>query len=279
MEHPRCTIFYFSGTGNTAWASRKLAAFLEEGGMPATAVSIEGLSPGEAESLADGSSHIFFGYPIYGSDVPEPMKDFLRSLPPLGLRVFGGFCTQEMFSGDGVRVMGHFLRVSQSGARIAYARHVWMPNNISIEKYGFSVERNPGKLRRIFDRAETVLHKFAADIVAGQEVRQGLNLGSQLLGLIQRVPFRLMYPGLMGCMAIDTDTCSGCDICRRICPMGNIQGVPGNPGYRAGKHCCLCLRCYNYCPENAVRYRGTRAKGKPYQGPEGTLEELLERSK
>ena len=245
--------------------------------MPATAVSIEGLSGADAAALAEGRSHVFFGYPIYGSDVPEPMKDFLRGLPPLGLRVFGGFCTQEMFSGDGVRVMGHFLRASQGGARIAYARHIWMPNNISIEKYGFKVERDPVKLTRIFDRAEAVLRKFAADILAGQEVRQGMNLGSRLLGLIQRGPFRLMYPWLMGCMSIDRTRCTGCDICRRICPMGNIQGEPGNPDYQAGKHCCLCLRCYNYCPSGAVRYRGTRAKGKPYQGPEGTLKELLDR--
>lgn len=294
MGNTRCIIFYFSGTGNTAWAARKMAEVLTQGGMPAEAHSIDGLTPEDAARLAGEAGHVAFGYPIYGSDVPQPMKDFLRRLPPLGLRTYVGFCTQEMFSGDGVRVMEPFLRNSQGPVRIAYARHINMPNNISIEKYGFKVEQDPDRIKAHFDKAEARISAFAKAILEGWELRQGMNLGSRMLGFIQRGPFRLMYPGLMGCMSIDSKKCSGCAICFRICPMGNIRmaeearehgdekkdhadGHKDHVVYEAGRNCCLCLRCYNYCPENAVLFRGTRAKGKPYQGPEGTLAELLEK--
>ena len=117
-----CIIFYFSGTGNTAWLARKLAQALTRGGMATEAVNIERLDPVSAKAAAGDCGHIGFAYPIYGSDVPEPMKRFLRRLPPLGERTYFGLCTQEMFSGDGVRVMESFLRSSQGPVRIATVR-------------------------------------------------------------------------------------------------------------------------------------------------------------
>jgi ferredoxin len=270
----KCTIFYFSGTGNTAWACGRLAKALNAGGLDTTLVNIEEVKPKEAPAICAGDEITGFCYPVYGSDLPQPMKTFLTGLPHLdgtvGDRKYFGMCTQEMFSGDGVRAMMPFLRASQWNVQVDYARHILMPNNISIEKYGFRIASDPVKLSRIFRAADERVASFAQSILHGEKIRQGMNLGSRFLGFIQRGPYRLIYSWLMGSFSVDHNKCNRCDICRQICPMGNIS-----IDYEIGRNCSLCLRCYNYCPREAVLYRGSRGKGKAYQGPEGYFEKLL----
>ena len=139
----KCTIFYFSGTGNTAWAAGRLAKALKAGGLEVALVNIEEMEPKEAAVICAEDNITGFCYPVYGSDLPQPMKNFLKGLPPLagvtGGRKYFGMCTQEMFSGDGVRVMMFFLRASQGDVRVDNARQSLIPNNSSIEKYGFGL--------------------------------------------------------------------------------------------------------------------------------------------
>jgi len=40
---------------------------------------------------------------------------------------------------------------------------------------------------------------------------------------------------------IDPEACRACDLCRRACPTGAIEGAPGKPPYRI--HHRLCIRC------------------------------------
>ncbi len=74
-------IFYFSGTGNTWWASNEMVRQFEKLGRPARAFSIEVLSINEAIELIQDSDIVGFGYPIHGSDLPVPMKNFIEQLP------------------------------------------------------------------------------------------------------------------------------------------------------------------------------------------------------
>ena len=53
--------------------------------------------------------------------------------------------------------------------------------------------------------------------------------------------------------------CISCGLCARGCPMRNIRMVGETPVW--GNNCALCLRCYHYCPRNAVAY-GDKTVGK-----------------
>ena len=81
------TIFYFSGTGNTWWCAEKIAETFRTAGNDATARSIEQLSPDETARMVETSDLIGLGYPIYGSDLPQPMKDFILEKLPVRFRL------------------------------------------------------------------------------------------------------------------------------------------------------------------------------------------------
>lgn len=53
---------------------------------------------------------------------------------------------------------------------------------------------------------------------------------------------------------IDPDLCRACDLCRRACPTGAVQGTPRNPPYRILQDLCIrCGACLEACPFGAVR--------------------------
>ena len=134
-------LFYFSGTGNTRYVANAIATALPA----ATVYSIEDLDPSAADDLIARSDLVGFGYPIYGSDLPKPMKDFLSALSPIPGKPVFVFCTQWIFSGDGARAAKHYLK--HTGYDIRWAEHFLMPNNVcvSIMRYFFIYTNEIGR--------------------------------------------------------------------------------------------------------------------------------------
>lgn len=264
----RTVIFYFSGTGNTWWVSETLARHLRDGGAPAQACSIEQLQPGEAERRIRQSDVVGFGFPVYGSDLPQPMKDFIGSLPvfPEEIPCFV-FCTQWIWSGDGARTGADLL--GPHGFRVLWGDHFLMPNNVSVGLVRLPYTNDPGKLEAVRERNSRKIGGLARRILSGTPRRRGFSPVSLLLGSLQRAPFRRAFHRLRDDIHPDPARCTGCGYCIRVCPSGNLLLEGGRVSTRGT--CVLCMRCYNFCPESAIQYRGrphdTRRRGVPYRGP------------
>lgn len=273
----KAVIFFFSGTGNTWWVSQQLSKRLGENGMETEAVSIERVSPAEVGKLMAGCDIAGFGYPIYGSDLPEPMKDFIAGLEPVNGREAFIFCTQYLYSGDGALAGAHFLR--RKGFTVKWGEHFPMPNNVCVTVIPFPFTNNPEKLARKLHGAGRRIKRFAARIAAGKPFRRGFNPVSSLLGSLQRIPFRRAFKRLRNDIGIDPERCRNCGICARLCPSGNLISE-GDKIFTRGS-CIICLRCYNFCPHQAITYRGRPHKitrGIPYRGPVEGFDPLILRN-
>ena len=125
------SIFYFSGTGNTWWASERIAEELTTHGFRANAHSIEQVTAKEVAAMIEKSSIIGLGFPIYGSDVPRIFHNFIRTLPRQKVqKPVLGFVTQMAWSGDGMNFLEEEL--ISLGYRIRWAAEFNMPNNIAL---------------------------------------------------------------------------------------------------------------------------------------------------
>ena len=266
-------IFYFSGTGNTWWASNRFALKLKELGFNAETCSIE-ISKTAINQRFEKADLIFLNYPIYGSDRPEIVKNFIKCMPDTKTKIpFGIICTQLMFSGDGAWL--EHKTIEQKGYKINWALHLKMPNNISIPGFPFRYTNEKSSLNNILQKAEKRLLKIAVFVSAGKSFKQGTTIFSNLLGLIQRGPYRHMYKSLQNDVSINPETCTKCGKCIKLCPVGNIkfadEAIGGFPEFQA--HCNLCLRCYSFCPTQAILYMAKPFKPKsdgrsvPYRGP------------
>jgi len=73
------TLFYFSQTGNTRRIARAMAEVFSEAGYSARTLSLKKALPEDALD----ADVIGVGSPCFSSQAPTPIKNFLRSLPPI----------------------------------------------------------------------------------------------------------------------------------------------------------------------------------------------------
>jgi ferredoxin/flavodoxin len=280
MDKGTLPIFFFSGTGNTWWVADRLAEALAERGFETQLLSIEQVTPAQTAEAIDRGALLGIGYPIYGSDAPLIMQEFIARLPetqqPKPVLVFA---TQAVWSGDGAYFMRRLFE--SKGYAVRWSVTFNMPCNVCLDM---------GLLLNLFfsslkAKPEDALKRVSrlADRVA--QDRPWIMGRSTLLsmGWMQRVPFRkTMSYWQSGILSVDPELCNGCGRCQRLCPVENITLEEALPHF--GDRCNLCLRCFNYCPQLAVLAFGKPFNTKwfgeqPYQGPDPEFrpEQLRER--
>ncbi|PKL10891.1 MAG: hypothetical protein CVV52_16105 [Spirochaetae bacterium HGW-Spirochaetae-8] len=269
----KIVIFYFSGTGNTWRIAQSLHDVFASQQIPVELHSIESLTQGEILKIIARNDIVGFGYPIYGSDIPLIMQEFLKQLPvpehPIPIFVF---CTQWMFSGDGTQVSQEFFPSPRYQVR--WSEHFFTPNNVCVSVLRLPYTTDQRKIAAKFNHMRKRMDNLVKHISTGTSHRRGFGFFSKWIGLMQRAPFRKYFGAWRNDIGIDGERCSRCGLCARICPVGNIDRVTLVPQAR----CILCVRCYNFCPENAITYRDRlhdRSRGAPYRGPAGFRPEQM----
>lgn len=262
------SIFYFSGTGNTWWASERIAEELITHGFRANTYSIEQVKGKETDVLIEQSSIIGLGFPIYGSDVPRIFHDFIRALTrQKAQKPVLGFVTQMAWSGDGMNFLEEEL-ISR-GYRICWAVEFNMPNNIALPIFPLPYSSDTSKFKPQLKKCSQKITDLCVKIANNDDYRQHDRWIHAASAWIQRGPFRLAHDWGRKFWSVDPDACSSCDRCAQICPVENIRMGDGLPIH--GGECVYCMRCFNFCPTLAIRYMGMknkRAKKKiPFQGP------------
>lgn len=258
-------VFYFSGTGNTWWVADRIKRHLDARNINASTVSIDTLTPQKADWWIKTADLILFGWPVYGSDMPQPVKRFINDLPESkkGKHIHV-FCTQMGFSGDGAWVAHKSLKYR--GLIIDTAEHFQMPSNMSMS-HGFLGTPDENNIKRIMENAEKQVERYVDRLLTNKACIKGRY--SFLLGIIQRWPYRLYLKRARRKVGVDTSLCTRCGLCESLCPMNNIKihDVPKFSG-----NCTLCLRCYAFCPVSAITYNGkphdVHKYGKPYSVPD-----------
>lgn len=268
MKKSTISIFYFSGTGNTWWASEQIAEELASHGFNAHAYSIEQLTIKETASLIDKSSLIGLGFPIYGSDAPRIFHAFLDALPEQKTqKPVLGFVTQMAWSGDGINFLEKELE--EKGYCIRWAVEFNMPNNIALPIFPLPYSSDINKFKPQLKKCSRKIIDLCKKIANDENYRQHNHLIHAASAWVQRGPFRLMHDWGRKFWSVDPDDCTSCERCAQICPVGNIDMQDGLPVH--GGECVYCMRCFNYCPTLAIQYLGmknTRVKNKPpFQGP------------
>ncbi len=237
------TAVYFSGTGNTRFCAERFVR--KQGGR---AFPIEDKS---AVSALAESSEIVLAYPIYYSNIPVIIRDFIKDNAALwhGKRVFI-IVTMGAFSGDGTGCSARILR--KLGASITGGLHVKMPDCIGDVKL---LKKPLKKNKEIVEKAERKIDGAAKKYRSGKPPRDGLNAFAHIAGLFgQRLWFRGKTKDYTQNPKIDRGKCVGCGVCKQLCPMNNIQLENGKAA--AGDKCTLCYRCFSKCPQKAITIIG-----------------------
>lgn len=138
---------YFSGTGNTKYCITKLIQELDKNSK---LYSIE-----DKDSLRaiNENETIIFGYPIYYSNLPKIVKDFIENNAKLFYekKIFI-LATMGLFSGDGTGCSARLFK--KYGATILGGIHIQMPDCIGDVKL---LKKPLSKNIKIIDKANQKL--------------------------------------------------------------------------------------------------------------------------
>ncbi|MBC3798652.1 EFR1 family ferrodoxin, partial [Acetobacterium tundrae] len=75
-----------------------------------------------------------------------------------------------------------------------------------------------------------------------------------------------------------SDDCIGCGICKKVCPVGNVDLDDNNKPYFK-HHCEQCVACIQYCPKKAINYKNKTQNRRRYTYPGIKYTELAEMNK
>lgn len=254
---------YFSGTGNTKYAVERFLTHFPG----SEAHSIE--EPIDFLSAARSFDMILVAHPIYGSEMPLLMRDFLRGNQALfENKDLVTLVTQYLFSGDGGSLAFRLVR-KQIRTHLA-SLHVNMPVNLNVPPF-FTV-KNGAENGKKLSKANQTIDRCAEAVRQREPCKKGKGLFPFLLGyLSQRLWYRLfVFPHYRSKLAIDPETCTLCRLCAADCPAGNLKladerVVPQN-------RCMLCYRCLNRCPAGAITLFSHLDGERQYRGAEGGAE-------
>ena len=234
-------IFYFSGTGNSAWTARQLARFTVDESYDITNL--------KELPYMENAKQIGFVFPVYAWSVPEIMADFAKRLPNIQTFTFG-VCT---CGGDAGLTMKQFSKLYP----LSSSYSLLMPNNYIL---GSDTDEE-GEIRQKITAARSELEQIAQEIQRQEKVyrvHEGAMAG--LKSSLVNFGFNRFARSAKPFFA--EDSCNGCGLCARNCPAHAITLREGKPVWAT--QCYQCMRCINQCPQNAIQYGKATAGRRRY---------------
>lgn len=237
----RAAIFCFSGTGNTQRISEGLARELMRLGVTTDAFMIRsGLRPPSLERY----DRIIIAYPVHAFNAPTPVLEFLRALPE-GRRLVPVYL---------LRTSGEPLKFNEASGvlpkRILKRKGYFMRGELGyVMPYNIIFRHSEKMAVRMLRAAERKLAQDAKSVYSGKVCLNEVNLFRRAVSFALRIEHAAMP--LIGRGFRVSRECTGCGLCERICPQGNIRMVNGRPQF--GKSCVGCMGCAFHCPKDAVR--------------------------
>jgi ferredoxin len=245
-------IFYFSGTGNSLQVARDIAMELGD----CEVLNIAKCDTGERVA----AERVGFVFPVYFWGIPNILKAFLKKIefksnPYLfAVATFGGTF------GASLNQVNDLLREKNRKLHSGFA--VRMPEN-----YIMSYNVEDEEMQQTLFKNEKEKVAAIGKVVAGKKEQPLQRRTFSISGLIGK-PINEI--SLKNFATKDknfnlSNSCTGCGLCAKKCPVHNIELVGGKPEWN--HHCELCLACLQNCPAQAINYRNSTQKRKRYVNP------------
>ena len=235
-------IYYFSGTGNSLYAAKKIACAL--GGAELISVRSDPQSVS-----AEDADVIGLICPVYEWDMPGSFKAFLEKLSVNPKAYIFMIATYIAVAGKSFETAAKILE--EKGAQLHYGRAVRCVASQCIAYPPFPPEK------WMLPYTDRQLRKVAEELCQRQK-----RAYPRMSPLTRRRYDKVMGPYLAIEHEYDkgfytADNCKGCGICAKVCPTKNITLKDKRPQWH--HNCHGCNACVAYCPAKAIQFKKPQA--------------------
>lgn len=253
-------IYYYSGTGNSLWVARLLAAELGE-------TKLISMAHMEEQHLASETEVVGMVFPVHIWGVPKMVLDTLKKLDQDPNRYFFAAAVN---AGQVSRTLLQLKACLRScGIKLSAGFDFVLPSNYIPWGGPGPIEEQRERFVQAKEKAISV-----SKIIARREsapIEKG--------PLWQRVIFTLIYNLSFNSIAKSDrnfwadEKCNSCNICAQICPVKNVEIKEGKPAWQ--NHCEQCLACLQWCPKKAIQYGKKTGNYERYHNPEIKINDML----
>lgn len=253
-------IYFFSGTGNSYYAAKRLLELSGGGAL----LPMASFPDGERIMIEDDA--VGFAFPAYSHSVPRIVRRFASRLKAKPGAFAFGLVTHN--GGPGLALRGLERALGRSGVALGAGFELLMPgNSVIVKDFTNPPAERSDRLERaeaeIAAIAEAVRGKRPNAIPRKEPARKRLEAGLTTLGRsLYRLPRHFRADA----------SCSRCGACAKICPRGNIR-VGDSISW--GADCEECLACFHWCPKGAIQVGSYTRASLRYHHPEVGYSELL----
>ena len=239
-------VLYFSGTGNSRYAAKRISEITGD-----ERISIgQRIKSGDYSEIHSEKPLVFVG-PVYAGRLPRVMEEYIRQVKFSGTQkvYFVVTCAQTPW----VTVQYVEKLCDKKGFALLGFNSVVMPQGYLAG--GGTQPREVNE--RILKEAEPKILSIA------EAIRDRRLLPKEQPGkaMMSKVLNPIMYSMMISAKGFRaTDKCIGCGKCEQRCPLNNIRLTNGKPVW--GNQCTHCMACIAGCPSEAIEY-GRKTVGKP----------------
>lgn len=222
----------------------------------------------EKSGITENDKIVGFVFPTYMGDIPWFVKAFLLKLH-LDEKAY---CFAIMTSNNGKSGKAFDSidkALNTNGAKLSFAFDLQMPGNC-IES---SEKQNKERLQAADSRVEE-----AAGLIRKRTVNYHSGRQTAPENFVENSYFygthSLKRLTIMNQFSVKS-SCTGCGICEKLCPMGNIT-IRDKMAVH-GDQCAACYACLHWCPVHATLPKFLPFKyRKQYTHPQITLKHMME---
>jgi ferredoxin len=250
-------IFYNSATGNSLYVSKIIKNEIKD-------CELISISKALKENKLDiNEDMIGFIYPIHCGGLPIVVNEFISKLKInkdayiFAVGVTGGGGADISFSQIN-QLLHNKIKISNYCTIKYISNYTRMGKNPTEKRAKDLIKNNESKLLNFIESLKKREHKV-------KEFR------SVIGKLIYRM-WKDYYKKKDKNFNVN-DSCIGCNMCEKVCPVDNIIMENNKPKWY-GK-CTDCMACINICPKEAINIGKATIKKNRYLNPYITREELL----
>lgn len=254
-------IFYFSATGNSLYAAKKISNELN--------TDLISVSEAAAQSnfhfkIEDDES-VGFVIPTYFYGIPTIVTDFISHLVLEGKRDPYIYLVLTCGTTTGNACKMFEKQLNSVGYKLSSTYAVSMINNYVLM---FSIPEI-NKQKEMLDKADIQIN----DIIQKIKLKEQGDFNNKkgfTPSLMTAISYPIYKQGRKTKKFYAKENCTNCGLCQKVCPCNAISISSERPKWQK-ERCIHCLGCINRCPVKAIEYGRATIKRGRYVNPNVSL--------
>ena len=246
-------IFYFSATGNCKHVAEEISA--KTGDKAVSILDVNGL-----ELNLTSEKKLGFVSPTYAFGLPVVVTEFLKNVSfKLSDDCYVFFISTYGTTPGVSSVIGRNL-LKKKCVRLDSVFSIKMPDSWTPI---FNLS-DKTKVQKINEKADMETAKVIQKIVDEKKCTRVKNQLPLIALPVSKIWYEIMRKTKN--LYVE-DSCIGCGLCAKKCPVKAIEIVDKKPVWKKAK-CAMCLGCLHRCPKFAIQYgNGLSKKHSQYKNP------------